>query len=105
MHKVPRIPLINDFYHQYLIDRKSAVFVRRVAKHYAIGTLERLAGHDQRLTRRAAVLAIGLIGDFGSNATLGRALVDVDRGVPHDRRQRHPPALVPLGNESAIAAG
>ena len=27
------------------------------------------------------MLAIGLIGDFGSNATLGRALVDIDRGV------------------------
>ena len=81
MHKVPRIPLINDFYHQYLIDQKSTTFIRNVSKHYTIGTLERLAGHNQRLTRRAAVLAIGLVGDFDSNATLGRALVDSDRGV------------------------
>jgi tetratricopeptide (TPR) repeat protein len=81
MHKVPRIPLINDFYHQYLIDQKSTTFVRNVSKHYALGTLERLAGHNQRLTRRAAVLAIGLVGDYDSNATLGRALVDNDRGV------------------------
>ncbi len=27
------------------------------------------------------MLAIGLLGDFGSNATLGHALVDIDRGV------------------------
>jgi tetratricopeptide (TPR) repeat protein len=81
MHPVPRIPLINDFYHQYLIDQKSTTFVRNVSKHYAIGTLERLTGHNQRLTRRASVLAIGLIGDFDSNATLGRALNDADRGV------------------------
>jgi tetratricopeptide (TPR) repeat protein len=81
MHRIPRIPLINDFYHQYLIDQKSTTFVRNVSKHYAIGTLERLAAHDQRLTRRASVLAIGLIGDFDSNAALGRALVDNDRGV------------------------
>ena len=81
MPKAPRIPLLNDFYHQYLIDQKSSVFIRRVARHYTVGTLERLTGHDQRLTRRAAALAIGLVGDYGSNATLGRALVDVDRGV------------------------
>jgi tetratricopeptide (TPR) repeat protein len=81
MHTVPRMPLLNDFYHQYLIDQKSNVFVRRVSKQYAIGTLERLAGHPQRLTRRAAALAIGLLGDFRSNATLGGALVDTDRGV------------------------
>jgi tetratricopeptide (TPR) repeat protein len=81
MHKVPRIPLINDFYHQYLIDQKSTTYVRNVSKHYAIGTLERLADHNQRLTRRAAVLAIGLTGDYDSNATLGRALIDNDRGV------------------------
>jgi tetratricopeptide (TPR) repeat protein len=81
MHKVPRIPLINDFYHQYLIDQKATTFVRSVSKHYTTGTLERLADHNQRLTRRAAVLAVGLIGDFDSNATLGRALTDTDRGV------------------------
>lgn len=81
MPRAPRIPLLNDFYHHYLIDQKSSAFIRRVAKHYTIGTLERLASHDQRLTRRAAALAIGLAGDYSSNATLGRALVDVDRGV------------------------
>jgi tetratricopeptide (TPR) repeat protein len=34
-----------------------------------------------RESRRAAVLALGLVGDYGSNAVVGRALVDPDRGV------------------------
>ena len=33
------------------------------------------------MARRAAVLALGLLGDYNSNATLGRALHDADRGV------------------------
>ncbi|HTU25337.1 MAG TPA: tetratricopeptide repeat protein [Pirellulales bacterium] len=81
MHKVPRVPLINDFYHQYLIDQKTTTFIRSVSKHYTLGTLERLAHHSARVTRRAAVLAVGLIGGYESNATLGRALCDMDRGV------------------------
>jgi tetratricopeptide (TPR) repeat protein len=33
------------------------------------------------MSRRAAVLALGQVGDYGSNTALGRALHDVDRGV------------------------
>ncbi len=35
----------------------------------------------EHMTRRAAVLAISCLGDYSSNAVLGRALVDRDRGV------------------------
>jgi len=36
---------------------------------------------SDHITRRAAVLAISCLGDYASNAVLGRALVDRDRGV------------------------
>src|SRR5690606_28743454 len=46
-----------------------------------IATLERLTLAAGRVTRRAAVLALGYIGNYDSNAVLGRALHDEDRGV------------------------
>jgi tetratricopeptide (TPR) repeat protein len=52
-----------------------------VARRYANATLERLAVNGDRTTRRAAVLALGYMGDYSSNTTVGRALVDRDRGV------------------------
>ncbi len=74
-------PLLDDFYRQYLEDQDSDALVERVTSRYTIGTLERLAGHGERLTRRGAVKVLGLVGQFESNATLGRALGDSDRGV------------------------
>ena len=80
--KNPRCaPLLDDFYRQYLVDQDCEALVERVLARYEIGTVERLADHGQRLTRRAAVLLIGLVGDYDSNQILGRALVDTDRGV------------------------
>ena len=46
-----------------------------------MGTLERLAGHPRREIRRAAVLALGSLGDYDVNPTLGAALLDQDRTV------------------------
>ena len=46
-----------------------------------MGTLQRLASHPRREIRRAAVLALGCLGDYESNATLGAALLDEDRTV------------------------
>ncbi len=74
-------PLLHDFYRQYLADQDSDALVDRVTGRYEIGTLERLACHGDRLSRRGAVLVLGLIGDYQSNAILGRALCDTDRGV------------------------
>lgn len=76
-----RAPALQDFYHEYLGDQDTARFSGKVAKRYTIGTLERLATAGDRMVRRAGVLAIGLLGDYGANATLGRALHDDDRGV------------------------
>lgn len=78
---IPRPARLDLLYDMYQSDHDSAGFIRQVSLHYTLGTLERLAEHGHRVTRRAAVLALGLMADYGSNAVLGRALVDEDRGV------------------------
>jgi tetratricopeptide (TPR) repeat protein len=69
------------FYEQYLDHQDSANFVRLVSESYSCGTLQRLVRNPLRETRRAAVLALGLLGDYESNHALGRALLDEDRTV------------------------
>ncbi len=81
MSQSPRAALLVDYYNDYLSDRDTARFIRRTSLRYTIGTLERLATHTSPPTRRAAVLALGKLGDFASNAVLGRALQDKDRMV------------------------
>lgn len=76
-----RTPLIASLYARYLEDRDAASLVRKLQGHYTQGTLERLATHPLREVRRAAVLALGFIGDYESNAVMGRALLDEDRSV------------------------
>ncbi len=76
-----RLPLLDRHYHQYLEDEDSAAFIHAVAQRYTVCTLERLGLFGQRITRRAAILALGYIGQYESNAVLGKALHDDDRGV------------------------
>ena len=76
-----RRPILAELYEQFLADRDQAAFVHRVAGRYSTSTLERLVMHSSRWIRRGAVLALGSIADFSSNAVLGHALVDIDRGV------------------------
>lgn len=76
-----RSPLLVAFYNRYLASCDSALFVKRASSRYTCGTLERLAERGDHVTRRAAVLALSMLGDYSSNAVLGRALVDRDRGV------------------------
>lgn len=73
--------LLVDYYEQYLIDQDMGAFLRQTADRYYIGTLERLVAVGERAARRAAVLALGRLADYRSNAVLGRALTDTDRGV------------------------
>jgi tetratricopeptide (TPR) repeat protein len=75
------IPLLDRLYHAYLEDEDSAAFIHGVAQHYTNCTLERLATRGGRITRRAAVLALGYVGQYDSNAVLGQAMLDDDRGV------------------------
>ena len=77
----PRTPLLLALYREYLDHQDSTALADRISRRYAPGTLQRLAESPDRLVRRAAVLALGLIGDFGANHTLGRALLDSDRTV------------------------
>lgn len=76
-----RTPLLHGQYHAYLSDQDLARFAERVSERYTIGTLERLTAVGDRMARRAAVLALGLLANYESNAALGRALSDRDRGV------------------------
>jgi tetratricopeptide (TPR) repeat protein len=76
-----RIPVLVIYYNRYLTNNDCGVFLKRVARRYTCATLERLAANGDNTTRRAAVLALSLLGDYRSNSVLGRALVDRDRGV------------------------
>lgn len=76
-----RTPILVKYYHEYLDAQDSAAFVRNVARRYSCATLERVIGVGDRISRRAAALALGFMGDYGCNAVLGRALIDRDRGV------------------------
>jgi len=76
-----RQPRILAAYERYLVDQDSAAYVTSVCQHYAVATLQRLAAWGNRMSRRAAVLALGYVADYSANATMGRALVDSDRGV------------------------
>lgn len=77
----PRRPTLQRLYHRYLETEESATFVRDVSRHYLLSTLQRLASGGDCVSRRAAILAIGFLGDYSHNSVLGRALSDRDRGV------------------------
>ncbi len=81
MSKRLRTPLLHELYHQYLVDQNSETFRSGVARRYTVGTLERLSSDGDRMARRAAIMALGVLGNYASNAALGRALQDTDRGV------------------------
>lgn len=81
MNYSARTPLLHRIYQAYLIDQNTTAFTDNVKRRYNTGSLERIAIHGERMSRRAAVLALGLCCDYESNAVLGRALHDDDRGV------------------------
>jgi tetratricopeptide (TPR) repeat protein len=74
-------PVLDHLYHRYLESEVSATFVSDISQRYTLATLGRLLERGQYITRRAAALAIGLLGDYRQNAVLGKALHDSDRGV------------------------
>jgi|SRR3972149_5790510 len=76
-----RSPHLLDLYEKYLDNQDSAGFINFVSTRYSQGTLQRLARHLLREVRRAAVLALGFLGDYQCNHTMGRALMDDDRTV------------------------
>jgi tetratricopeptide (TPR) repeat protein len=76
-----RRPDLERLYHRYLETENTAWFIRTVADRYLLSTLERLAAGGRHVSRRAAIMALGFLGNFSQNAALGRALTDRDRGV------------------------
>lgn len=74
-------PVLDTCYTRYLQSERSADFVKSVTSEYTTATLERLAQCGSRITRRAAVLALSYIADFGSNRVVGAAMRDPDRAV------------------------
>ncbi len=79
--KTLRTPFLSILYEQYLENQDCAVFKNKVSRCYTPGSLERLTRHHVREVRRAAVLALGFLGDYGSNQVVGAALLDDDRTV------------------------
>jgi tetratricopeptide (TPR) repeat protein len=73
------VPRLLRFYGEFLKTKNSAAFIQSVAACYTAPALERLTASRDRVTRRAAVLALGLTADYTANMPLGRALSDEDR--------------------------
>ncbi len=81
MAQLIRQSKLEQFYKNYLDSEKSAEFVSSVSENYTLDTLRKLSVMGDRVVRRAAVLAIGFLGDYSCNPALGRALLDDDRAV------------------------
>ena len=96
--------LLVDYFETFLREKDIEAFHRNVSARYTEGTLARLARSGNIQDRRAAILALGLIGSFQVNETVARALRDPDPGVRnlahsaalgdlvpgrHGREQRH----------------
>jgi tetratricopeptide (TPR) repeat protein len=79
--KAARFPSLIRAYQIYLTDEDTAQFIKTIANKYSFETLARLADSPDALVRRAAVLAIGLLGDLESIHVLGPLLADIDRRV------------------------
>lgn len=71
-----------DFYEAFLRDQDLERFRQQVASRYTEGTLARVVDSGRTEARRAAVLALGLLGTYeASNAVVAKALRDDDPTV------------------------
>lgn len=68
-------------YRRYLTTADSATFAWEVDEHYSQLTLLTLLKRGETETRRAAALALGILGNYKAISALARALNDDDRGV------------------------
>ncbi|MDB5352226.1 MAG: tetratricopeptide repeat protein [Planctomycetota bacterium] len=79
--------LLVDYFETFLREKDIEAFHRSVTARYTEGTLSRLARSGSLQARRAAVLALGLIGSFQVNETVARGLRDPDpviRNLSHN---------------------
>lgn len=68
-------------YRRYLQSANSCRFAHEVDEHYTPATLMALLRRGETEQRRAAALALGMLGDHRNVDALGRAISDDDRGV------------------------
>lgn len=73
--------LLVEYYETFLRDQDTDAFQLRVAARYSEGTLGRVLANGPPASRRAAVLALGLVGSMDSNHALALALKDDDATV------------------------
>ncbi len=76
-----RSPILLELYQRYLLKAGIQEFEQECSRYYSPGTLERLLSHSEASVRRAAVLALGLLGNYSSVPALSAALRDEDRTV------------------------
>jgi tetratricopeptide (TPR) repeat protein len=81
MSRPSRRPALDRIYESYLKHERTARFIGDVSNHYTTATIARLLQTGDRMTRRAAALALGFLGSEEVNHALGMALHDEDRGV------------------------
>ena len=74
-----RFPVLYGFYQDYLSDTDIARYQNRVSGRYTPATLERLIAFPNVSVQRAAVLALGLVGDFQNTSSLAQALHSSDK--------------------------
>lgn len=74
-----RTALLLRYYQRYLNEGDTAQFIASVAQRYTLGTLLRLLSSGEIYSRRAAALALGLIGDRHCFSVLGPCLSSDDR--------------------------
>ena len=71
--------LLVDYFSEFLADQDDEAFRRKVLARYNEGTLSRLLVSGDVEARRAAVVALGLLGSFQHvNPVLARTLSDSD---------------------------
>lgn len=68
-------------YRRLLSTCDSPLFASEVDRHYSPETLARLLRHGDTEQRRAAGIALGILGDASLIEEIGRAMCDADRGV------------------------
>ncbi|MDR3181472.1 MAG: tetratricopeptide repeat protein [Planctomycetaceae bacterium] len=74
-------PRLTSFYRSYLNHHRTREFVDLTARYYNENTLLRMTDAETTDTRRAAAMALGLLGSYRANAVLGKMLKDSDRSV------------------------
>jgi tetratricopeptide (TPR) repeat protein len=73
--------LLASYYEKFLKNQDVDAFQRAVSARYSEATLGRLLQTGDMRNRRAAVLALGMVGSFAANEFVAQALRDPDPGV------------------------